>query len=82
MSNAKGVSKDALETSKSVLGSLVAAIKDEPSIANIRRYEEEAKEIFEREMNRLLKTVSSLGKNADKEIKTVFSQESVPQGVS
>ncbi|MCX5713106.1 MAG: hypothetical protein NTY47_08665, partial [Candidatus Omnitrophica bacterium] len=66
----RGVSKDEIAKSKSVFSSLTERIKHEPSIANIRRFQDEAKEVFEREMNRLTKTISS-GKEAPKEIKTI-----------
>ncbi len=66
----RGVSKDEIAKSKSVFNSLTERIKHEPSIANIRRFQDEAKEVFEREMNRLTKTISS-GKEAPKEIKTI-----------
>ena len=49
---------------------LKGSIKSEPSIANIRRFEAEAQEVFEREVNRLIKTVSS-SKEPSKEIKSV-----------
>jgi hypothetical protein len=66
----RGVSKDEIAKSKIVFSSLTKRIKHEPSIANIRRFQDEAKEVFEWEMNLLAKTVSS-GKEAPKEIKTI-----------
>lgn len=68
----RGVSKNEIDKSRGILGSLTVRIKDEPSIANIRRFQEEAKDVFERESNRLMRTVPS-GKEKDtpKEVKTV-----------
>ncbi len=66
----RGVSKDEIVKSKDILGSLTTRIKDELSIANVRRFQEEARETFEREMNRLLKTVSS-DEEVAREIKTI-----------
>jgi hypothetical protein len=66
----RGVAKDEIEKSRGIFGLLKDRIKSEQSIANIRRFEEEAKEAFERELNRLIKTVST-GKETIKEVKTV-----------
>ncbi len=65
-----GVSKDELNKSKGVLSSLTSRAVCEPGIANIRRYQEEAKRIFDQEMTRLLKIVSS-GNEMAKEIKVI-----------
>ena len=66
----RAISKDEIGKSRGIFDVLKERIKNEPSISNIRRFQEEAKETFEREMNRLIKTVSK-GKEAPKEIKTV-----------
>lgn len=66
----RGVAKNEIEKSKAVFGSLNDRIKSEPSIANVRRFEEEAQEAFGREASRLIKTVSS-GQEPVKEVKAV-----------
>ncbi|MBF0595828.1 MAG: hypothetical protein HQL22_12800, partial [Candidatus Omnitrophica bacterium] len=65
-----GITGEAIEKSQSLLRSLAERVKNEPSIANVRRYEDEAKEVFEHEVNRLFKTATG-GKAPEKEIKTV-----------
>jgi len=66
----RGVAKNEIDKSKGALADLKGSIKNEPSIANIKRFESEAQEVFEREVNRLAKTVSSTQEPV-KEIKAV-----------
>jgi len=66
----RGVAKNEIDKSKGALADLKGSIKNEPSIANIKRFESEAQEVFEREVNRLAKTVSS-SQEPVKEIKAV-----------
>ena len=70
---ARGVSKDEIAKSEGIFNSLAERTKSEPSIANTRRFQEEAKEVFDREINRLIKTVST-GKEIHKEIKTILAK--------
>ncbi len=67
---AHGVKKNDIDKSNGKLITLKGSINNEPSIANIRRFEGEAQEVFEREVNRLIKAVSSSQEPA-KEIKSV-----------
>lgn len=66
------VSKDEIVRSAAALSSLAERIKHEPSIANIRRFQDEAKDVFEQELNRLMRTVPpGKEKVTPKEVKTV-----------
>jgi len=67
------VAKEDIALSAVALSSLSERIKNEPSIANIRQFQDEAKNVFEQELNRLMKAVPP-GKDTPKEIKTVAAK--------
>lgn len=68
--NARKAPKNEIIQSKENIASLKERIKNEPGIANIRRFKDEVKKVFEREINRLIK-IATPDKDSPLEIKTI-----------